>query len=92
MVCPAELIDVVESLRADVDAWKITKPLPGERPPKAIVGQRPFFVDADTALAFLRRMVELGLSDKLCRMDEVKVWSPDEKDKAKSGEPTKDEE
>ena len=31
--CPAELIDVVESLRADVDAWKIGKPLPGEPPP-----------------------------------------------------------
>ena len=55
---PAELIDVVELLRADVDAWKIGRPLPGEPPPKAIVGERPGFVDADTALAYLRRMVE----------------------------------
>ena len=36
---PAELIDVVESLRADVDAWKIGRPPPGEPPPKAIVGR-----------------------------------------------------
>ena len=57
---------MVESLRADVDAWKIGGPLPGEPPPKAIVGRRPGFVDAETALAYLRRMVERGLSDKLC--------------------------
>ena len=36
---PAELIDVVESLRADVDAWKIGKPLPGEPPPKPNAGR-----------------------------------------------------
>ena len=83
---------MVELLRADVDAWKIGRPPPGEPPPKAIVGGRPGFVDADTALAYLRRMVEKGLSDKLPRTDEVKIWSPDEKDAGKSGEPGKDEE
>ena len=64
---PAELINVVELLRADVDAWKIGSPPPGEPPPKAIIAGRPGFVDADTALAHLRRMVERGLSDKLRR-------------------------
>ena len=54
---PAELIEVVELLRADVDAWKIGRPPPGEPPPKAVVGGRPLFVDADTALTYLRRMV-----------------------------------
>ena len=62
---PAEMIEVVEMLRADVDAWQIGRPPPGEPPPKAIVGGRPGFVDADTALAYLRRMVEKGLSDRL---------------------------
>ena len=62
---PAELIDVVELLRGDVDAWKIGKRLPGEPPPKPIVGGRPGFVDADTALAYLHRTVERGLSDRL---------------------------
>ena len=89
---PAELIEVVESLRDDVDAWKIGQPPPGEPPPKPIAGGRPSFVDADTALAYLRRMVELGLSDKLCRRDEMQIWSPDQKDKEKSGEPIRDEE
>ena len=82
---------MVESLRADVDAWKIGRPPPGEPLPKAIVGQKPGFVDVDTTLAYLRRMVERGLSDKLVTPDDVKVWIPDEKDKAKGGEPTKDE-
>ena len=86
---PAKLCEVVELLRADVDAWKIGKPLRGERPPKAIVGRRPGFVDADTALAYLRRMVEQGLSDKLLRAEEAKIWSPDQKDTGKSGEPKK---
>ena len=35
---PAELIDLVESLRADVDAWKIGRRLPGQSLPKAIAG------------------------------------------------------
>ena len=90
--CPAELIDVVESLRDDVDAWKIGKPPPGEPPPKPVAGRRPGFFDADTALAHLRRMVERGMSEKLRRTDEMKVWSPDKKDKGKSGEPARDEE
>ena len=88
---PAELIEVVELLRADVDAWKIGRPLPGEPPPKAIVGERPGFVDADTALAYLRRMVERGLSDMLRPIDEMKMWSPDEKGQQKSSEPKKNE-
>ena len=83
---PAGLIDVVESLRTDVDAWKIGKPPAGEPPPKPIGGGRPDFVDADTALADLRRMVERGVSDKLRRTDEMVVWSPDQKDAAKGGE------
>ena len=62
---PAELIEVVESLRADVDAWKIGRPPPGEPPPKPKAGERLGYVDADTALAYLRRMVEKGLSDTL---------------------------
>ena len=57
-VCPADLMGVVESLRAEVNAWKIGKPPAGEPPPKSIVGERPGFVDADTALTHLRRMVE----------------------------------
>ena len=81
---PAELIDVVESLRADVDAWKIGRPPAGEPPAKPLVGWRPLFVDADTALARLRHMVEKGLSTPLHRTDAIKVWSPDEKDKAKA--------
>ena len=89
--CPAELIDVVESLRADVDAWKIGKPLPGEPPIRSRVGGRYGFVDADTALAYLHRMVERGLSDKLHNtMDEMKIWSPDQ-DKGKSGGARKEE-
>ena len=89
--CPAELIDVVESLRADVDAWKIGRPLPGELPAKLNVGGRPGFVDADTALLYLRRMVEKGASHKLTRTDEMKVWSPEEKDAGKGGEVEKAE-
>ena len=88
---PAELIDLIESLRADVDAWKIGDPPPGEPPPKAIVGRRPLFVDAETALAYLRRMVERGLSEKLRPRDEMKIWFPGEKDAGKSGEPGKHE-
>ena len=84
---PAELIEVVEALRGDVDAWKIGLRLPGEPPPKTIVTGRPGFVHADTALAYLRRMVEMGLSDKLPRMDDLKTWSPDEKDAGKSDKP-----
>ena len=87
---PAELIDVVESLRDDVDAWRIGKPPPGEPPPKPKAGQRVGFVDAETAIAYLRRMVEMGLSEKLCTPEERKVWFPDDKDKGKSGEPTGD--
>ena len=82
---PAELIDVVESLRADVDAWSIGRSLPGGPLMKAKVGRRPSFVDADTALAYLRGMVELGLSDKLHRAEEMKIWSPDKKDRGESG-------
>ena len=58
---------------------------------QAIVAGRPGFVDADTALAHLRRMVERGLSDKLRRVDNVKIWAPDAKNKGTSGEPTNDE-
>ena len=50
---PAELMEVIEWLWPDVDAWKIGGPPPGEPPPKAIVGRRAGFVDADTALAYL---------------------------------------
>jgi hypothetical protein len=89
---PAELIEVVESLRSDVDAWKIGLRLPGEPPQKTMVAGRPGFVDADTALAYLRRMVEKGLSDKLPRTDGLKIWSPNEKDAGKSGEAEKAEE
>jgi DNA repair photolyase len=89
---PAQLIEVVESLRAEVDAWKIRKPLPGESLPKAIVGERPGFVDAETALAYLRRMVEKGLGNPLRRMDEMKMWSPDQKNNEKSGDEMMDEE
>jgi hypothetical protein len=88
---PTELIDVVESLRADVDAWKIGKPPPGEPPPKPIVGERPGFVDADTALAYLRNMVERGVSDTLRRRDEIKTWVPDAKDQGKIAEARQDE-
>ena len=84
---PAELIDVVESLRADVDAWRIGTPPPGERPPKPTVGGRPRFVDADTALTFLRGMVERGVSDKLPRADQMKIWSPGETAKGNGGKP-----
>ena len=77
---------MVELLRDDVDAWKIGKPPPGEPRPKAIVGLRPSFVNADTALAYLRRMVERGMCDTLRRRDEIKTWVPGEKDTAKSGE------
>ena len=38
---PAELIHVVEMLRADVDAWKIGKPLPGEPLPRRSLGDAP---------------------------------------------------
>ena len=81
---------MVELLRADVDAWKIgDRTLEIRR--QAIVGGRPGFVNADTALAHLRRMVEKGVSDRLRPMDEMKIWFPDEEDKEKSGEPEKDE-
>ena len=84
---PAELIDVVESLRTAIDAWKIGRSLPGGPPVKAAVGGRPGFVDADTALVYLRRMVELGLRDKLPRAEEaMKVWSPDQRETRKGGE------
>ena len=64
---------------------------PGEAPPQGIAGGAPNFVDADTALAFLRRMIEKGLSDKLRNtLDEVKVWVPDAKNKASGDEPPKD--
>ena len=88
---PAELIDLVESLRADVNAWKIGRPPAGEPPLKAIAGGRPGFVDTDTALAHLRRMVARGLSDKLRRTDDMTAWSPEPTDKAKSGGPGMDE-
>ena len=88
---PAELIDVVELLRADVDEWKIGRRLPGEPPPKAKVGQQPGFVDADTAVAYLRGMVREGLERyAAAAIEEMKVWSPNEKDAAKS-EPRKGE-
>ena len=88
---PAELIEVVEALRADVDVWKIGNPLPGEPRIKASHGRSPGFVDADTAVAYLRRIIERGLSTRLHPADEMKVWSPDEKGKAKSGETQQDE-
>ena len=44
-------MEVIELLRPDVDAWKIGGPPPGKPPPKAIVGRRAGFVDANTALA-----------------------------------------
>ena len=81
MAYPAELIEVVESLRANVDAWQVGGPPAGEPPPKPVAGGRPGFVDADTALLYLRRMVEKGLSDKLRNTVEEmkrKVWSPDQ--------------
>ena len=78
---PAELIELVESLRADVDAWRIGNPPPGEPPPKPIVGQRIGFVDADTALAHLRHMVERGLKHQIRRRDEMKIWFPEEKER-----------
>ena len=53
MAYPAELIEVVQWLRGDVDAWQIGAPPAGEPPPKPIAGGRPGFVDADTALAHL---------------------------------------
>ena len=81
------MIEVVESLRADVDAWRIGRPPPGEPPPKAIVGERPGFVDADTALAYLRRMVEKGLSERPRTPDDIRTWSPGETDKGQSGAP-----
>ena len=90
-VSPAELIDVVESLRADVDAWRIGRPPAGEPPPQAIFGRGPGLVDADSALAYLRRMVAMGLSDKLHDPSERKVWVPDKKDKWTGGEPPKNE-
>ena len=49
----------------------------------------PGFVDADTALAYLRRMVEKGLSDKLRTPEERMVWLPDEKGKGQSNAPPK---
>ena len=88
---PAELIDVVESLRADVDAWRVGRPPAGEPPPKPIVGRRLGLVDADTALAYLRRMVEKGLSEKLRTPADMQVWSPDKTDAGKSGESSQDE-
>ena len=89
--CPAELIDVVELLRADVDAWKIGRPIPGEPPPKAIAGERPSFVNADIALAYLRSMVQRGLSDRLRTPDDIKVWVPGDKVQGHSGETEKAE-
>ena len=64
-VHPAELIEVVESLRDDVDAWKIGQTAPRRAAAENDRGGRPGFVDADTALTYLRRMVARGLSDKL---------------------------
>ena len=59
---PAELIDVVELLRADVDAWKIRQAAPRRIGPRnRSSASDPAFVDADTALAYLRRMVQSGL-------------------------------
>ena len=84
------MIDVVQSLRADVDAWILGKPLPGESLPKVNAGGRPHFVDADRALAHLRRMVERGLSDKLHTPDDLKFWVPGENDKAKIAKPKTD--
>ena len=91
MAFPAELIGLVELLRADVDSWIIGRPLPGGPPAKVSVSGRPGFVDSDTALAYLRSMVERGLSDKLRRADEMKIWSPDQKDTGNRGESTKNE-
>ena len=83
---PAELIEVVESLRDDVDTWKFGAPDPGVSPPKSNVG-RPGFVDADTALTYLRWMVEKGLSDRLRDPEEaIKVWDPGDKHRTTSDE------
>ena len=88
-VVPAELIDVVESLRDDVDVWRIGGPPAGEPPPQSIAGERPGLVDADTALAHLRRMVEKGLSITLPNtMEKMNVWFPG---KTQSGETEKAE-
>ena len=59
---------------------------------KALPGRRPGFVDADTALAFLRYMVEKGLSYRLHRMDERKVWAPEGTETGTSGEAEKHDE
>ena len=88
---PAEMIEVVESLRADVDAWTVGRPPAGEPPPKVVAGWRLGFVDSATALAYLRRMVELGLSERLRSAEEMKIWVPTDKEKENSGEARKDE-
>ena len=50
---PAEFIDLAESLRADVDAWKIGRRLPGESLPRAIARSCDrASLDADTAVAY----------------------------------------
>ena len=86
------MIDVVELLRADVDAWKIGRPPAGEPPPKPIVGRRPGFVDADTALSYLRRMVEMGLSDQAAsQRTRLRYGFQTKKTAEKRGEAAKDE-
>ena len=54
---------------------------PGPPPPQAILRRGPGLVNADSALAYLRRMVTMGFSDKLHDPSERKVWVPDKKDK-----------
>ena len=89
---PTQLIEVVELLRADVDAWKIGSPPPGEPPPQAIAGRRPGFVDADTALAYLHHMVERGLSDRLHEtVKEMDVATPDSRRRWEDSEAIKDD-
>ena len=84
---PAELMGVVELLRADIDTWKI-----GEMPSRraATESERPW----STRLCRCRHRLGLsspdgqkGLSYKLPLADDIKMWSPDQTVKEKSGEP-----
>ena len=55
------MINVVELLRTDVAAWTIGRP-PRRTAAQSLPGLRPGFVNADTALVYLHRMVDKGFS------------------------------